>query len=251
MNKKNLENLLNQLVNKELTAEEAMKQIQYLPFAALTHSNIDTHRHIRCGFEEVVFAESKSEASLQEIIEKHLEMTSRVLVTRLTVSQQDFIKKAFPDLNLNPLARTACFYEEEKESLGRIGIISAGTSDAKVAEEAEVTAKYFNLDVVRKNDLGVAGLPRLLSALEEINQLDALIVIAGMEGALPSVLSGLTSAPVVAVPTSVGYGANLGGITALFSMLISCSPGVSVVNIDNGFGAALVAAKFIRQIRKI
>ncbi len=250
MDLKELKKLLDLLHQQEVDPQFALEKLKTLPFSALGHSNIDTHRELRCGFEEVVFASSKDNKSLKEIVEKHLEISSRVLVTKLKIDQFSFLKSEFPEIHVNEAAKTAYLKTKKSENiLGKIGVITAGTSDRNIAEEAIVTAEYFNLEVTVKNDLGVAGLPRLLAALPELSKLDALIVIAGMEGALPSVISGLISLPIIAVPTSVGYGANLGGITALLSMLVSCSPGVSVVNIDNGFGAAMVAARFIRQIR--
>lgn len=248
---KELSELLEQLHQQVIGPEDALEMLKHLPFSNLGHSNIDTHRELRCGFEEVIFAQSKDASSLVAIIKKHIEIFGRVLVTKLKDEQIILLKEVFPEIKIDELGRIAQIKTKSSEDiLGNIGVITAGTSDQNIAREAAITAEYFNFNVVVKNDLGVAGLPRLLAALPELSKLDALIVIAGMEGALPSVISGLISLPIIAVPTSIGYGANLGGVTALLSMLVSCSPGVSVVNIDNGFGAAMVAARFIKQIRK-
>ncbi len=249
MDERQIESLLRKFERKELAVEEVVAALRRLPVESLGHTVIDTHRQLRCGAEEVVFAEGKQIDQLRDIIRAHLERTGRVLLTRVTPAQRAALRPEVPELNYSPSESTAwvgCVGAGARAAAGVIGIVSAGTSDAPVAEEAECTARYFGCEVVRVNDVGVAGLHRLIGALPSLNECDGAVVIAGMDGALASVLSGLVAMPLVAVPTSVGYGAAFGGLAALLSMLVSCAPGVAAVNIDNGFGAVMALLRMLR-----
>ncbi len=217
---------------------------------ALGHSLLDTDRERRSGIEEVVFAEHKAAEQLCEIVSAFLAKKGRVLVTRLRDDQREALERAGLPLRFFPEAQAAVGGEYHPQLALRLAVVSGGTSDHRVSEEAAITAEYFGLEVTRAYDVGVAGLPRLVARLPELEQQDFIVAVAGMEGALPTVLAGLVAVPIVAVPTSVGYGVGIGGLSALLSMLASCSPGVSVVNIDNGFGAAIVAVKYLRQLAK-
>lgn len=216
------------------------------------HTEPDLSREARTGIEEVVFGGAKSVDQLIEIVRFQLSSLGKVLCTRLSDSHLDALRRAFPDLVLLPAAGVAHspYAPLDGSGLGCVGVVSAGTSDTRTAEEAAVVARYFGCEVTRVNDVGVAGIERLMRRLPELRALDALIVVAGMEGALPGVVAGLVPVPVIAVPTSVGYGASFQGVTALLSMLVSCSPGMSVVNIDNGFGAAVAAVRWLRHLRR-
>lgn len=213
-------------------------------------ARIDVHREARAGKPEAIFAESKSVEDLLTIVKAHVEKSSRVLVTRLSDEQVEALQQLEQqglNVRVNRRARTAVIElgsVEKSQKKGKVAIMTAGTSDIPVAEEAAETAEFLGLDVLRFYDVGVAGIHRLVEPIKRIteDEVDAVIVVAGMEGALPSVVAGMVDVPVIAVPTSVGYGVNFGGLTALFAMLQSCSSGVAVVNIDNGFGAAVFAS---------
>ncbi len=212
-------------------------------------ATLDLHREARTGDPEVVYGAGKSPDQvvtlLQELHEAHPDRA--VLATRLGPQARDAIAAALPDADLDPVARTVT-YGPLPAPHGKVAVIAAGTSDAPVAAEAAVTVRAFGASVVRITDVGVAGLHRILDARPRFADADALVVIAGMEGALPSVVGGLVGVPLVAVPTSVGYGASFGGLSALLGMLNSCAPGVAVVNIDNGFGAGVHAARIARAV---
>ncbi|MCB0323014.1 MAG: nickel pincer cofactor biosynthesis protein LarB [Bdellovibrionales bacterium] len=251
MDQDKLLRLLEQVATGRTTPEEVLEHIAVAPFTDIGHSRIDFHRMVRCGFEEVVYAAGKDLDALKDIIGVTVASMGRVLLTRLPESYVDSLSVCYPDLVFHPRSRSAAVVRESAPRLnGSVAVLSAGTSDAAVAEEALVCAEFLGADVTAFRDVGVAGLQRLLSVLEELRTYDVLVVVAGMEGALPGVVAGLTAAPVIAVPTSVGYGAAFGGITALCGMLISCSPGLTVVNIDNGFGAALAATRMLKHIRR-
>ncbi len=238
---KEIENLLARIKSGETSVEEGMDELKFLPIKSLHHTLIDTHRELRNGFTEVIYGEGKSIEQMVEIINAQ-KGKSNILVTRISQDVFDKLNEKISDLNYNPLARTVTHISQEinyKDST--IGIITAGTSDIPVAEEAKVTCELFGNRTEMIYDVGVAGLHRLISKIEAIKKAKVLIVIAGMEGALVSVLGGLVSQPVIAVPTSVGYGASFEGVSALLGMLNSCASGVTVVNIDNGFGAAIAA----------
>ena len=231
----------------------------------LGHTCLDTNREQRCGIEEVIFAEGKSIEELVEICQTCCRELGRVLVTRIKVDQRPLLERSVPELSFSRSGRVASFgggmlsgvkssdARPGDSKLGTAGpvaerhvsILTAGTSDALVAEEAEATLQYFGLPCTRFNDVGIAGLHRLLSVIDSVRAADCIIVVAGMDGALAAAVSGLCKAPIIAVPTSVGYGAAFDGLAALLSMMVSCAPGVSVVNIDNGFGAAVSAKRIL------
>jgi len=244
MNIKAIEKLLEEVKNGATDINAAMERLKFLPFEELEFATIDSHRSLRRGFPEVIYGEGKTTAQIRKIAKKLEGKDENVLITRLDTAKARGLKKTFKDGVYNNLARTL-FIETHpliKAGRGEILVISAGTSDIPVAEEAAVTAESMGNSVKRVYDVGVSGLHRLLHKKEELSSAMVLVVVAGMEGALPSVVSGLVARPVIAVPTSVGYGANLGGMTTLLAMLNSCASGVSVVNIDNGFGAGYAAA---------
>jgi pyridinium-3,5-biscarboxylic acid mononucleotide synthase len=222
----------------------AVRAFQAPPVADLGFAQVDTHRGLRKGFAEVIYGGGKTAPQIVEIARQILRRDDRLLITRLNDEQARAVKKKFKDARFHQAAR--CVTIDPKplaKRAGAIAVVCAGTSDLPVAEEAAVTADIMGNQVERVYDVGVAGLHRLLNKLELIQQARVVIVVAGMEGALPSVVAGLISRPVIAVPTSVGYGANFAGLTPLLSMLNSCSSGVTVVNIDNGFGAAYAASQ--------
>ncbi len=221
----------------EVSPEDALARFATAPYDDLGHSLVDTHRGLRTGDPEVVYAAGKTTQQVLDNVAALRERSDRVLVTRCT-----------PELAaaLGGTGRTVLVGTPKAPS-GLVAVIAAGTSDGPVAEEAAVTATAFGACVERVDDVGVAGLHRLLSARDLLDRADVLVVVAGMEGALPSVVGGLVGTPMVAVPTSVGYGASFGGLAALLAMLNSCAPGVTVVNIDNGFGAGVFAARVARR----
>jgi len=216
-------------------------------FVDLGFARVDTDRRRRCGFPEVVFAEGKTAPQVQAIAQTILAHDSILLVTRARIEHFAAVAEIFPAAVWHDAARCITVEREPLAKLpGRIGVVCAGTSDLPVAEEAAVTLAVFGNHVERITDVGVAGLHRLLAERERLESCHVLIVVAGMEGALPSVVAGLVSKPVIAVPTSIGYGASMNGLAALLGMLTSCGSGVTVVNIDNGFGAAFAAAQINR-----
>ena len=226
-----------------VTPDAALEQIKTLPFEDLGFAKVDHHRAVRAGAPEVIFGPGKQPEHFAGIFSRLAARGNNVLATRVNMEQIAATRALFPDVEHNSLARTLVLRQQtEKLGKGTIGIISAGTSDIPVAEEAAVTAEVMGNDITRLFDVGVAGLHRLLSHSDELRAARVLVVCAGMEGALPSVVGGLVGVPVIAVPTSVGYGAAFGGIAALLGMISSCASNVSVVNIDNGFGAAYVAS---------
>jgi len=249
MNILKLRELLDRLAGGGLSVDEAIDRLKSLPFEEIEHATLDTHRSLRQGFPEVIFGSGKSSDQIISIGKRMTEGGENVLITRIDEEKAQFLLRSFPDASYNSVARTL-FIENhplEKRGRGSILIVSAGTSDGYVAEEAAVTAEVMGNDVDRLYDVGVAGIHRLLSRQERLISANVLIVVAGMEGALPSVVGGLVARPVIAVPTSVGYGANLGGFTPLLAMLNSCAAGVTVVNIDNGFGAGCAASIINRE----
>ena len=221
-------------------AKTILKSVEDLGFAQL-----DLHREKRIGFPEVVFGENKDRDQLITIIQTLMQKNSRVLATRVDVDKGEAILQEIPQATYHSIARCVTWEKQESEREvceGYICVICAGTSDLFVAEEAALTVEHMGSKALRINDIGVAGMHRLMNHMETIRQANAVVVVAGMEGALPSVVGGLVGKPIIAVPTSVGYGASFNGIAALLGMLNSCAPGVTVVNIDNGFGAGYFAA---------
>jgi pyridinium-3,5-biscarboxylic acid mononucleotide synthase len=224
--------------------DEVLRAFQAAPIADLGFAQVDTHRALRKGFPEVIFGAGKTPAQVVKIAAKLLEREQRILVTRITGDHARALRKKFKHAVHHELAR--CVTIEKKAARkrpGTIAVVCAGTSDLPVAEECAVTAEIMGNRVERVSDVGVAGLHRLFARLGVIQSANVVVVVAGMEGALPSVVAGLVSKPVIAVPTSVGYGANFGGLAALLGMLNSCGSGVTVVNIDNGFGAGYAASQ--------
>jgi hypothetical protein len=224
--------------------EKVLQAFQAAPVIDLGFAKVDTHRALRKGFPEVVFGAGKTPEQVLKIASKLVEREERVLVTRITTEHARLLKKKFKRAVHHELARCVTIEKTHAEKRsGAIVVACAGTSDLPIAEEAAVTAEIMGNHVERISDIGVAGVHRLFGRLETIQSANVVIVVAGMEGALPSVVAGLVSKPVIAVPTSIGYGASFGGLAALLGMLNSCSSGVTVVNIDNGFGAGFAASQ--------
>jgi NCAIR mutase (PurE)-related protein len=240
-----LEGLLADVAAGRLAPKAALERLRHLPFEDLQFARIDHHRALRQGHPEVVFCEGKTADQVVAICERLEAATGTFLGTRANEALAARLKARFPRMVWNPLARTVRLPAEGEAPArtGTILVVCAGTSDLPVAEEAAVVAEAFGHPVERLTDVGVAGLHRLLAAAEQIQRARVVIVVAGMEGALPSVVGGMVSVPVIAVPTSIGYGASFGGLAALLGMLNSCAAGVTVVNIDNGFGAAAAASR--------
>lgn len=249
MDPMSLEKLLQDVQAGRLSVDEARQRLLHLPFENLGFAHVDHHRHLRQGFPEVVFAAGKSLDHLTAILGSLMERASQILITRLAPDMAARLLESFPAAHYHPVSQAMTFGLAEVADQGRglILVISAGTSDVPVAEEACLTARIMGNQVEPIYDVGVAGLHRLLAYQEKLQEATVFIVVAGMEGALPSVVGGLVNRPVIAVPTSIGYGASFGGIAALLGMLNSCASGVSVVNIDNGFGAGYVAALINRR----
>ncbi|HEX5963595.1 MAG TPA: nickel pincer cofactor biosynthesis protein LarB [Gemmatimonadales bacterium] len=244
MTAEQLEGLLAEVAAGRLTPQAALERLRHLPFEDLPFARIDHHRALRQGHPEVVFCEGKTADQVVAICERLEAANGSFLGTRANEALASRLKARFPHMVWNPTARTVHLARAQAGARpGTILVISAGTSDLPVAEEAAVVAEAFGHQVERLIDVGVAGLHRLLAAAEQIERARVVIVVAGMEGALPSVVGGMVSVPVIAVPTSVGYGASFGGLAALLGMLNSCAAGVTVVNIDNGFGAAAAASR--------
>lgn len=239
--------LLEQIQCGEILPADALKQLSRLPFEDAGFAKIDHHRSLRLGLPEVIYAAGKSPEQVASIFARMAQSGTSVIATRAGADAFAAVSELVPHAEYHQMARVIGLPAASPQMpVGRIAVVCAGTSDLPVAEEAAVTAEYLGLEVDRVIDVGVAGLHRILSQTDVLSRARAVIVCAGMEGALPSVVGGLVAAPVIAVPTSVGYGAAFGGLAALLGMLNSCSPNVCVVNIDNGFGAAYVAAMSLR-----
>ena len=240
--------LLENVAKGKITSENALNDLKDLPFENLGFAHVDHHRAIRTGYPEVIFCQGKTENQVVEIAKRIYSKQSRVLATRVSVNIAEQLIDHFNLAEYDEVARTVFIPGVEPiKSIGRVLVVSAGTSDLSVAREASVTAHAMGSQVESIYDVGVAGIHRLLAYREKLNSAKVVVVVAGMEGALASVVGGLVNVPVVAVPTSVGYGANFGGISALLTMLNSCASGVTVVNIDNGFGAGYAAAMINNQ----
>jgi NCAIR mutase (PurE)-related protein len=247
MDPRNLAEMLERVRQGTLSPAEAAEKLATLPYEDLGFAKVDHHRALRRGFPETVFGAGKTAEQVVAIVERIVARSQRVLVTRTTAEVHRAVAAARPDARYHEAARCLTVEAGDVPSLpGRIAVVAAGTSDMPVAEEAAVTASFHGAAVERIYDVGVAGLHRLLDRAGTIRQADVVVVVAGMEGALPSVVAGLVDSPVVAVPTSVGYGASFGGLAALLAMLNSCASGVGVVNIDNGFGAAHLACLILK-----
>lgn len=238
--------ILMKLKNGELSVEEAEGHLRRQPFEELGYAKIDTHRKLRSGFPEVVFCSGKADEHLLEIFGKIYETEGEVFGTRASKRQYELLKERYPNVQYDTVSEIIKIENPGKEKQGCITVCTAGTSDIAVAEEAAQTAEYFGSYVERIYDVGVSGLHRLLANLDTIQKANCIIAVAGMEGALASVIGGLVDKPVIAVPTSVGYGANLKGLSALLTMINSCANGIAVVNIDNGYGAGYIASQINR-----
>ena len=241
--------LLEEVKGGEIAVDDALQSLRTLPFEDLGFSKIDHHRQLRTGFPEVIFCQGKTVEHVKQISERLLAAGHRLLATRATPDMYEAVKAIQPAARYNALGRTITVSESEEAGTPGILVVSAGTSDLPVAEEAAETALMMGNAPERLYDVGVAGLHRLISNHEKLLTARVIIVIAGMEGALPSVVGGLVDCPVIAVPTSIGYGASFGGLAALLGMLNSCASGVTVVNIDNGFGAGY-SASLINRLTK-
>ena len=241
MDSQHLKDLLKQVQSGEMDLNTALQRLKKLPFEDLGYAKVDFHRHMRSGIPEVIYCEGKSLEHLQGISAKLAQHHNNILATRADRKAFDCIQEVVADSEYHETARIVVINPRPVEQLGNIAMVCAGTSDIPVIEEAAITAEVLGNNVKRLYDCGVAGIHRLLDSCEDLFKANVAVVAAGMEGALASVVGGLVSCPVIAVPTSVGYGASFGGVAALLSMLNSCASGVSVVNIDNGFGAGYQA----------
>lgn len=249
MNRERLERLLGEVARGALDPVAALDRLRHFPTEELAFAQVDHHRPLRQGHPEVIFAEGKTAEQVVAIADRLALASGGFLATRVTAEQGECLLERFPGARWNRLGRTVrlAVGGSVPGAVGRILVVSAGTSDLPVAEEAAETAEAMGHTIGRLADVGVAGIHRLLSAGERLREADVLIVAAGMEGALPSVVGGLVDLPVIAVPTSVGYGAAFGGLAALLAMLNSCAAGITVVNIDNGFGAAMAAHRILHR----
>lgn len=247
MNETTLRDILMRLRDGGLSLDETVAALRRWPIEDAGAAKIDHHRALRCGFGEVIFCAGKTTPQVREIFARLAAAGQNVLATRASPETAEAVQKDFPAAEYRPLARTISLRQNPVPPVGHVAIVAAGTSDLPVAEEARATAELLGARVTTHYDVGVAGLHRLLAETEELQRANAVVAVAGMEGALASVVGGLVACPVIAVPTSVGYGANFGGIAALLTMLNSCASGVSVVNIDNGFGGGYCAAVINRQ----
>lgn len=237
--------VLEQVKSGNMTVEEAEGYFRRAPFEEMGFAKLDIHRKLRSGFAEVVFCSGKADEHLLAIYEHLYESDGEVFGTRASQAQYELIRKRFPQVVYDPNSHILKI-EKEKEHMGKIVVCTAGTADIGVAEEAAQTAEYFGTHVERIYDVGVSGLHRLLARLETIQSANCVVAVAGMEGALASVIGGLVDKPVIAVPTSVGYGASMHGLSALLTMINSCANGIAVVNIDNGYGAGYMATQINR-----
>lgn len=242
--------VLEKLKNDELTIQEAEQYFRRKPFEELGYAKLDTQRKMRTGVNEVVFCQGKSDEYLVNIYEKMYETDGEVFGTRATEAQYNLVKSVIPEIQYDKISRILKLEKPNKKRIGNIAVCTAGTADISVAEEAAQTAEYLGSAVERIYDVGVSGLHRLLAKIDLIRQANCIVVVAGMEGALASVIGGLVDKPIIAVPTSVGYGASFDGLSALLTMINSCANGISVVNIDNGYGAGYIASQINRLVCK-
>ena len=249
MRRERVRELLDQVASGSMDVSQALAALSFEPAESLGFATIDHHRALRQGFPEVVYGAGKTAEQICAIASRIAERGDGVLVTRLPVGAGERLASEFPSIEINDLARTAYLVgtSEPAKGVGTVVVVTAGTSDLPVAEEAAVTLSALGDCVSRIADVGVAGIHRVLGKRDELLSASVVIVVAGMDGALPSVVGGLVRSPVIAVPTSVGYGASFGGIAALLTMLNSCAAGVTVVNIDNGFGAAVAASRITHR----
>ena len=250
MNQDKIFSILEQLKTHQISASEAFSLLKNLPYKDIGIAKIDTHREIRRGLPEAILGQGKTKEQILKIAKEMIKTISPVLITKTSEKTYNLMKSEFNPIVYYPEAHIIKIGDsKQKNNKGTVSIVCAGTSDIPIAEESAVTLESFGFSIKRFFDVGVAGLQRLLDTYEDIANSDIVIVIAGMEGALPSVLSGLIDKPIIAVPTSIGYGSNFEGLSALLGMLNSCSPGITVVNIDNGFGAAYSSALILSNLK--
>lgn len=244
-----LSDILKKVSEKEMDVEAALQELKHLPYEDIGYANIDQHRNLRTGQAEVIFGQGKTTEQIAGIVSHMMHDNARILVTRASAEAYEAVLGVAPEANYDAAPRIITVGEPPRldAAKGKVAVVTAGTSDIPVAEEAARTAEFFGTYVDRVYDVGVAGIHRLFGKIDRIQSADVVIVIAGMEGALASVVGGLVEVPVIAVPTSVGYGASFGGVAALLSMLNSCANGIGVVNIDNGYGAACLAVRIMER----
>lgn len=242
-----INNLLEDVKSGKVSVDDAVAILKRSPYEEMGYAKLDTHREIRQGFAEVVFCSGKSDEYLVDIFKRLYAIHGEVMGTRATEHQYDVVKSQLPNVQYDKESRILKIEKEEKELKGSVVVCSAGTADIPVAKEALETARFFGADAAPVFDIGVSGIHRLLDNLDVLQSAKCVVAVAGMEGALASVIGGLVSCPVIAVPTSVGYGASFEGLSALLTMINSCANGVATVNIDNGYGAGYLAAQINRQ----
>lgn len=240
-----IDTLLQAVKDGKMDIQEAKELLARAPYEELGFAKLDSHRAVRTGFAEVVYCENKADDFLVEIFSRLFSDNGEVMGTRCSEKQYRLLKKRLPELTYDPISRIAKI-EKPQKRVGLIAVCTAGTADIAVAEECAQTAEFFGQNVERFYDIGVSGIHRLLSKVDRLQKANCVVAVAGMEGALASVIGGLVANPVIAVPTSVGYGANFHGLSALLTMINSCSNGVATVNIDNGFGAGFLASQINR-----
>lgn len=241
-----LREMLERVKSGEVSVEEAERYFARKPFEDMGYAKLDTQREIRSGYPEVVYCSGKADEHLLRIFETLYRENGEVLGTRASREQYELVRRSIPEIRYDGISRILKIEKDGKTQKGLIAVCTAGTADIPVAEEAAQTAEYFGNRVERIYDVGVSGIHRLLSRVDDIRGANCVVAVAGMEGALASVIGGLVENPVIAVPTSVGYGANMGGISALLTMINSCANGIAVVNIDNGYGAGYMASQINR-----
>ncbi len=241
-----LREILEKVKTGEIPIEEAEKYFARKPFEDMGYAMLDTQREIRSGYPEVVFCSGKADEHLLKIFIRLYQENGEVLGTRASKEQYELVRGTIPEISYDEISHILKIEKPEKRHIGKIAVCTAGTADIPVAEEAAQTAEYFGNQVDRIYDIGVSGLHRLVSKIDQIRSANCVVAVAGMEGALASVLGGLVDKPVIAVPTSVGYGANMKGLSALLTMINSCANGIAVVNIDNGYGAGYIASQINR-----
>lgn len=251
MKREEIENILQQFKSGQIDLKEALERLKHFPYEEMGFAKIDSQRHLRKGFPEVIFCPGKALEQISKITKRIKEIKGKIIATRATAEIYQTIKEIIPEVTYFKEARIVAVKEEEKKVSSKyILVVSGGTADIPVAEEAAVIAELMGNKVERLYDVGVAGLHRLLDNSKKLLAANVLIVVAGMEGALPSVIGGLVDKPIIAVPTSIGYGASFKGLAPLLTMLNSCAPGLAVVNIDNGFGAGYMAS-LINQLNEV
>ena len=239
--------LLEQVIAGKISIEEAESYFKREPFEEMGYAKLDMHRKVRSGFAEVIYCAGKADEHLLHIFERLYKADGQVFGTRATQHQYEILREKYPQVEYDPISHIIKIEKKDKEHIGNIAVCTAGTADIAVAEEAAQTAEYFGAKVERIYDVGVAGIHRLFARLDAIQDANCVVAVAGMEGALASVLGGLVNKPVIAVPTSVGYGASMNGISALLTMINSCANGIATVNIDNGYGAGYIATQINRM----